>query len=223
MKNRYFFSVFFMLLASVSLAQFNSHQGNWHEGIIILENDRIVRGELRYDYANDLIMCRNEGKIQTFGPHQAVSFRFYEKDINLLRKFKVYEFAQNSFYKQKAFFEMVVDGDVKYVRKRNQFALYQPRDGFLMYRKPSVHEVAFDYYVMVDNELIKARKFKKEVLPRLILNEESVENYIKEQKLRTYDIRDQIVLLNYYNDRSDRSKPTAIGQQARKIAKSGSD
>jgi hypothetical protein len=223
MMKKYFFSAVFLLLVSLCYAQIKNANIEWHEGIIILENDEIVKGELGYDYANDLIMCKEDGKIRTFGPHQAVSFQFYEIEKNLLRRFKVYELAQNSFYSQQGFFEIVVDGEVDYIRKRNRYALYHPRDGYMVHRKPNMHEVAYDYFVQVNGKLIKARKFKKEVLPQLLLTDQSVEKYMKEQKLTTYDIGDQIVLLNYYNKKSDKAKPTAKDLRGIKTGKSGSD
>ena len=223
MKNKYFFSILFTLIVTISLAQINDKRIEWNPGIIILENDQIVKGDLAYDYSSDLIMCRNDDKIQTFGPHQAVSFRFYEEDKNLIRKFKVYEMPQNSFYTQEAFFEIVVDGEVDYIRKRNRYALYQPRDGYLAHRKPNMHEVAYDYFVQVNGKLIKARRFKKEVLPQLILTDQSVEHYMREQQLTTYDIGDQIVLLNYYNGKTSKSKPTANGQGGSKARNRGTD
>ena len=213
MKNRYFFSIIFILLTTVCLAQFNNQQ-HWHPGIVILNNDQIIKGDLSYDYANDLIMCQQDGKIKTFGPHQAASFRYYEEEKNLFHRFKVYKLAQNSFYSQKAFFEIVLDGKVDFIRKRNRYDVQQSREGYLAHRSTNVHEVAYQYYVLVNDRLVKARKFKKEVLPQLLLNEQSLESYMKEQKLRSYDIGDQIVLLNYYNERSERTKPTAIGQSA---------
>lgn len=213
MKNWYFFSTVFIFLTTVCLAQFN-HQQEWHPGIVILNDNKILKGDLSYDYANDLIMCRQEGMIKTYGPHKAVSFRYYEEEKNLFHRFKVYELAQNSFYSQKAFFEIVLDGDVDFIRKRNRYDVHQPQEGYLAHRRTNVHEVAYQYYVLVDDRLVKARKFKKEVLPQLLLNEQSLESYLKDQKLNTYDIGDQIVLLNYYNKRLERTRPTAIDQSA---------
>lgn len=223
MKIRYFFSLAFLLVSITAFAQFENHRTQWYPGVIILDSDEIVKGDLSYDHASDLIMCRSNDKIKTFGPHQAVSFQYYDEKTNVLHKYEVFSIRQNSYYSRKSFFEVVVDGDINYIRKRNRYPVYQPREGYLTKRGMNSHEVAFDYFVEVDGELIKSRKFNKEVLPQLLLNEQSLESFMKEKRLRTYDIADQIVLLNYYNRKAEKTKTTARNASDTKIVKSGSD
>lgn len=223
MKIRYFFSLAFLFITLTVIAQFDNHRSEWYPGVIILESEEIVKGELSYDHASDLIMCRADDRIKTFGPHQAESFQYYDEKTNVLHKYEVFSIRQNSYYNRKSFFEVVIDGDINYIRKRNRYPVYQPRDGYLVERGMNAHEVAFDYYVEVDGELIKSRRFNKEVLPQLMLNEQSLESFMKEKRLRTYDIADQIVLLNYYNRQAEKTKATANHTEETKTAKSGSD
>lgn len=223
MKIRYFLSFVFLLCSLTAFTQFNNHRTSWYPGIVILDTDEIIKGELSYDYANDLVMCRSDEKIKTFGAHQAVSFQFYNEKENVFHKFKVFNVQHNSYYTQKGFFEIVLDGDVNYIRKRNRYPIYQQKDGYLVERTINPHELAFDYFVEVNGKLTKARKFKKEVLPQLLLNEQSLEAYMKEQRLKTYDIADQIVLLSYYNRLADKPGTAAKTNLSKQGEKSGSD
>jgi hypothetical protein len=224
MKQYIFLFLGFLLLNSSSFAQFSARSTDWYPGIIILENEEIVKGEISYDFANDLVMCKSEEKISTFGPHQTRSFRYYEKENNVFHNYEVLQIQQNSFYTRKAFFEIVLEGNVKYVRKHNRYPVTQPQEGHLAYRRSNPHLVAYDYYTQLEGELIKSRHFKKEVLPALLNKDQRVAAFIKENKLRTYDIGDQIVLLDYFNHTIDKTKQTAI-HKSRKNAdvKTGTD
>ncbi|MFP4092484.1 MAG: hypothetical protein ACLFUB_21030 [Cyclobacteriaceae bacterium] len=215
MKTIPFFCLLFLLTLS-SMAQPSATSTQWYPGIVILQDEQVLRGDISYDFAHDLVMCRQEGTIRTFGPQQAQSFRYYEEEANLLHNFSVYTLQKNSFYEQKGFFEIVLQGDVSYVRKRNKYPIYQTRNGYMQPRdfRNEPHLVAYDYYILVNDEMIKARNFKKEVLPALLQEDRSIKAFMKEKRLRTYDIADQIVLLDYYNKAPRRNSSAALGTSA---------
>ncbi len=223
MKIRFFLNITLLLICTSAIAQIDSHLHDWYPGIVILDSDEIAKGDLSYDPASDLIMCRTGDKIKTFGPQQAVSFQYYDPETNVLHKFEVFDVQYNSAYSRKSFFEIVLDGDINYIRKRNRYPIYQPRDGYLAERNITHHELAFDYFVELDGQLIKSRKFKKEVLPQLLLNEQSLESYMNEKRLKVYNIRDQILLLSYYNRKASTPKSIANIFSMRKGKNRGSD
>jgi hypothetical protein len=201
MKTLTILSLPLFLLFMPAEAQHAPHTLGWFPGIVILNNDEILNGDINYDYANDLVMCRQNDKIRTFGPQQASSFRYYNEETNILHDYEVYAFQKNDYYEQRGFFEIVLEGKVNYIRKRNRYPIYHTSEGYLSGRsfRTDPQVVAYDYFVEMNGKLVKARHFKKEVLPILIANDQRILEFIKERRLRTYDIGDQIVLLNYHN------------------------
>lgn len=203
------FTLALFLFCSLATAQPYQQLDDWYPGIVILRTDEVIRADISFDPASNLVMCQKDGKLYTYGPHQAVSFQYYNEQDGVLHKFEVFSEQVNSYYSRDAFFEIVVDGDVPYLRKRNRFPVYQPRDGYLAERTITPHAKAYDYFVELDGSLSKAKRFKKEVLPHLLQAEASLAGFIKDKRLKVYDIGDQIVLLNYYNRKAETVKATA--------------
>lgn len=91
-----------------------------------------------------------------------------------------------------------------YLRKHNPYPYYAPasnrRFALKAQDQVSPHILCYNYYVYLNDEIIRASHFKKEVLPQLVDQDIAVRHHIKENKLKTYDIRDQILLIQYINE-----------------------
>jgi hypothetical protein len=211
MKILLLFSAFTLTLFVFAHAQISNRSTDWYPGVIILDNNEVMKGDISYDYSHDIVMCKNDDIIKTFTPHQVTAFKYFEKEENLFHHYVTLINEINPKYQQKAFYEVVLEGDINYVRKRNKYPAYNAKEGYLANRNPHLnqHKVCYEYFVQYEDELIKARRFKREVLPIMQNKERSLQTYMKEHQLRPYDIGDQIELVEYYNHTSDLREQTA--------------
>lgn len=187
---------------------------DWHSGIIILNDQSIISGDISYDYKYDLIMYRNEGKTQTFTSRQISSFSYYDAQKNILHKFITLVYTSRPYFEQRAFFEVILNGDISYLRKHNRFPTYDATEKQLLHlttnRGKNPHVVCYDYFVYINQNLIKASQFNKKVLPLMLKKDQSLNNYIKKENLRTYDTGDQITLIRYFNAQEEDLKTTVL-------------
>ena len=211
MKMRLLFFVAFLTFYMSAYAQFSNKTTEWYPGIVILNDEEIVKGNISYDYSHDIVMCKEGEIIQTFTPHQVHSFKYFDEEANIFHEYITLSNEINPRYQQKAFYEVLLEGDINYVRKRNRFPAYNAKEGYLANRNNRLneHKVCYEYFVQYEDELIKSRRFKQEVLPIMKSKEQSLQAFMKKNQLKPYDIGDQIELVEYYNNASNLSKPTA--------------
>lgn len=200
-----------LTVSSSVFAQLSNRTTDWYPGIVILNDKEIVKGEISYDYSHDIVMCKEGEVIQTFTPHQVHSFKYFDEEHNIFHEYLTLSNEINPKYQQKAFYEVVLEGDVNFVRKRNRYPAYNAKEGYLSTRNARLneHKVCYEYFIEYNDELIKSRRFKQEVLPLLKRNDQSLRVYMKENHLKPHNIGDQIELVEYYNHISSLSKPTA--------------
>lgn len=206
-----FFAALLMTFSSSLHAQLSNRNTEWYSGIVILNNNDIVKGDLSYNFSHDLVMCREGETIKTFTPHQVNSFKYFNEETEVFHEFITLSNDIHPKFQQKAFYEVVLEGDINYVRKRNRFPAYNAKEGYLSTPNARLneHKVCYEYFVQYDNALIKSRRFKQEVLPMMKSKEQSIQAFMKEKQLKPYNIGDQIELVEYYNSTANLSKPTA--------------
>lgn len=209
---KFLLSTALVLFCTLSFA---SDPTPWASGIIITHENQLLKGEIRYDYTHDLVMFREtkEALLQTLTAHQVSSFRYYDEQEKLVHYFKTYVHRPNAYATIPTFFEVVVSGDVSYLRKRNAFPYFEGTDKRRFAGKSSArispHILCYDYYVYVDDQIIRASRFKKEVLPRLADQGVAIRSHIKENNLKAYHVGDQIQLIQYANQQLASQQPQA--------------
>ncbi len=211
MKRYLLFFATILTFPLTAYPQISNSSTDWNSGIVILNNKEIVKGAISYDYARDIVMCKENETIRTFSPHQVSSFKYFDEAESLFHDFVTLGVEVHPSYQHIAFYELVLEGDINYVRKRNRFPAIQAKEGYLALQNSQLneHKVCYEYFVHYNDQLIKARRFKKEVLPLMKSKEKSIQAFMKANHLRPYDIGDQIELVEYYNDISGLSKQTA--------------
>ncbi len=185
----------------------------WQPGMIILNDQSILKGDISYDYGHDLVMHRADGKTKTFTTRQVHSFSHFDQDTQLLHQYVSLPYAPRRHKQAKAFFETVLQGDISYLRKHNRYRSFDAnrpqRLAITAHARMSPHIVCYDYFVYYKQQLFKAKAFNKKVLPLLLAQDQHIKTYIKKQKLRTYDIGDQIVLIEHLNKQAKSTPATA--------------
>ncbi|MEM9671108.1 MAG: hypothetical protein AAF992_00840 [Bacteroidota bacterium] len=199
-----FFCIFLMLL-SIYGSAFSSPQTSWSTGVITTNDNSLLQGEVSYNYAHDIVMFRKsaEATVKTFSARDIASFRYYDEQQKVVHYYKTFTSQYGEFAPRLGFFEIVVSGDVSYLRKHNRMAYYDGTDERHFAVKKSArispHLLCYDYYVLLEDEIIRAKRFKKEVLPWLMEQNIAISDHMKENRLSPSFIDHQIQLVQYAN------------------------
>jgi hypothetical protein len=188
-------SIFFLIIAHSIVA---STDDSWNKGFIQLDNKQKVWGDINYNARYDLVQCKTEGVVKTFSPRTVISFRYYDEALSVNRYFRTVE-EQTGFYRKQSFYEVVMDGPLKILRKKKDYSGFK-----LEGENYNVHEKDYVYFVSDGEKLVKISKFKKEIIKGMMSDMAlEVNSYMKEQKLIAYKLRDQILIIDYYNELKD--------------------
>lgn len=170
---------------------------DWKEGVIILNNEEVLNGKVFYDHRYDLVLLRSDDDqpVKTYSAHQVQSFRYYDPQDNIIHDFITLAHHPRSSYPVPNFYEVVTSGKVLYLRQQNHCPLSPPRG-------VSPHKVAYHYFAYYEGQLVRAHRFEKDLLPTLAQEDATVGHYLKEHRLRPYEVGDQILLVKYFNQRT---------------------
>ena len=197
---RHFYLTFLALAGVLSFAVPSATQANriaeadWNEGMVILSNDEVQKGELYYDHANGVVLLRSGAhqRVKTLTVRQVRSFRYYNAQDNLVHHFLAIDHRTRSSYPIRGFYEIVSKGDVLYLRQRNGCRWAPPHH-------VSPHVVAYDYFAYYQGQLVRSHRFEQELLPVLAEADPTLLRYMKESRLRPYEVEDQILLVAHVN------------------------
>jgi hypothetical protein len=190
------------LIAIFLWPSFSSHsQGKdeWFDGTIVLASGELVWGKINYNLQHDLAICKQGALTKTYSPYQVNYLRYYDEGLQVNRYFKVIEEKKNQF-KKKGFYEVVLDGTLPLVRKQKPYLLDD---------NESI-EKDYDYYVISREGLVNVFYFKKTVVKKMMNDYQfEIRNYANKEKLSYYRLKDQIMILDFYNSMSN-SKYNAV-------------
>ena len=194
-----------MLLGSCYSA-FSLPQTPWSAGIVTTNDNSILQGEVCYNYAHDIVMFRKspEATITAFSVRDIASFRYYDEQQKVVHYYKTFAFQSSEFTSRLGFFDIVVSGDIYYLRRHNQMTYYDGTDERRFAVKKSArispHLLCYDYYVLLGDDVIRAKRFKKEVLPWLMEQNIAINSHIKKNRLSPSFVDHQIQLVQYANE-----------------------
>jgi hypothetical protein len=205
-------TVIFTLITLVNVFAQSPEQIDWHPGIVVLENEDVLKGDIAYDYMTEMVMCRQNKQVKIFGPRQARSFRYLDENTNIIHKYELYVIRDQNNYEEKAFFEIILKGHINYIRKRNKHRFrINPKSSLAEENQQAQPEFElYDYFAEKGGKMIQSKRFHKDLLPGLVELDQSIPSFMKEKNLKSYEVRDQIMLLSYYNRNETNLPPYAL-------------
>jgi hypothetical protein len=176
---------------------------NWFEGTIVFDDLQVLEGLVSYDEQREVICFKKHEQVQAFSAAQVRNFRFFDTEMRILRRFetkKIYQEQDN--YISKAFFEIVLDGEIEVVRRAKK-----TRHSVDNNSRIKTHiEIAqdqirgYDYYIYFEGVVLELRNFKREILPLLMsTHRDEIAGYIKQHHINDGLLSHNIMLINYYN------------------------
>ncbi len=207
LRNVIFWSVTVVSLLAAHLCV--SGDSEWNPGVVVLEDNLTLEGDLSYDHKKDVIQYREAGKIKAFSSHNVAAFHYLDKDTNVLHRFIAIERKDGENYRRKEFYEIVLEGELPLLRKRNK-ASDPLRQGHTQSSYNAMHHIlCYDYFVYHGETLMQVNKFKKNIMPLMKEKKREVASYANKKNLKLHYLMDQITLLSYYNGLIDIEKGRA--------------
>jgi hypothetical protein len=163
-------------------------QNEWVKGSVVLANKKVLTGELSKKPIHELILVNTQDGMKALPAHQIEFYRFYDEVENINRKF--ISIKLNDFFKTSKFFEIVIQGNAKVVRryhkKSDSDQLDNARD--------------FDYFAFIDNKLLPLSAFKNKILP-LLSDRFPIEipTFISMNNLSPQSMKDAFLIIKHFN------------------------
>ena len=80
----------------------------WHEGKIVLETGDTLKGNVKYDLAQDLLQYSSTNKIaEAYTARKVVFFEIFDQTVRKYRQFFSLPYSANNTYKTPVFFELL--------------------------------------------------------------------------------------------------------------------
>jgi hypothetical protein len=174
----------------------------WHEGKIILVNGDTLRGRVKYDLMQDLVQFDTPNRpAEVFTPRKVLYFEIFDKTVNKYRSFFALPYNATTGYRTSIFFELMEEGNLTLLaREALEYRTYNSPYYFGSFSR---QVLVNKYFFLEEDGAIVAFEGNRNDLLALMGNKaESVEKYMKENRLRFEEKYDLAQIVSYYNSLS---------------------
>jgi len=197
MKRIVFLAIFFFPVFSFAqLFPFDL----WHEGKIVLESGDTLKGSVKYDL-QDLLLIKYSGHLESFSARKILLFEIYDQTYRRYRQFYSLPYSPSGGYKTPIFFEVLSEGKITLLSREKVEVRSYSYSPYMMYNSYNQRKVlAHTYYTLKENGDIELFKGGKNAWYDLMGNKaDDVHAYVKEYKL-DFDNKYQLKsIIDYYN------------------------
>jgi hypothetical protein len=179
-----------IILACLLLINFTTLRGQplkWHSGSVVLESGQVITGRMSIEPLHHLILFENDTARTVYPSHSIKSVYFYDELNNINRKFLSVR-CGNSVRKHYELFEIVIQGDVTFLRQQ-KFKTNMPSDAF-----------DFAYYVLYEDDMVYLQKFRTKIYTQLLARAgESMKRFLAVNNIKTIDDENSIRIIDFFN------------------------
>lgn len=122
----------------VNIPAFSQHPV-WHDGVLVLSNNEVLRGKLSVECFHDLVLYCSASSTQVYPAHRVNRVYFYDAENNINRRFLTLTYPDSRSH----LFEIVIQGAVSIVRQPHRHEVVHVED----------HH-AFDYFIIDEQDQI---------------------------------------------------------------------
>jgi hypothetical protein len=190
----------FILLPLVAMAKYSPNLPikYWQLGEAFLNNGENIQGKIYYEIDKELLLVLSRGQVKTFSPNQIDRFMIFDKESGKERMFYSIPLTIDGTSRRSYFFEIMTEGQIVFLRKQRTRS-----DGFGLFvfdeSQLTNYSGFFDYYFLIDQELIRIKRFRRDALGLMTNQREKIETFIEKNGLQLTKVKDQVMLLKYYN------------------------
>lgn len=199
MKYGFFFIIILFINSSISAQTFPSQI--WHEGKVILLTGETIKGAIKYNLDNDLILVNTNNTIQTFSSRKISNFEIFDEGFNAYRLFYALPYQVRPNYEAPLLFEVLHEGPLSLLCREFIVQESIPQFGYYSRYNMRRSRLTFDFFFLKENGGIdKYIPNKKELLHVMRNKSSEIKSFVKKNKLR-YDRREDLAKITaYYNE-----------------------
>lgn len=175
------------LFVVLMVAQLANAQTKWSDGVVVLKDSHILTG--KFSISHDVLLNQDKDQVAVFPSHKVSSIRFYDASLNINRHF-VSLSSQSNFFRTSYFYEVVVWGNTSVVRRKHQLVNYQSKND---------EAENFDYFILLNKELVPMKKFRSKVYPKLLAGSSYLSDRVAAQNLNPNLAGDAIRIVQLSN------------------------
>jgi hypothetical protein len=144
-------------------------EGGWYQGEVVFNSEATLRGEVRYDCRAGVVQYRRDGREQAFGPHLLQSFAFFDVQLNTIRRFEALSAGAEGRQPGKTFFEVVLNGPFKLVRRASPTIGFGVPAGLLPAEDADLafQLSGYSYFVHNGGRFVPITRFRRELWPAM--------------------------------------------------------
>lgn len=174
----------------------------WHEGKLVLVNEDVYEGLLKYDLDRGVVQVEQGEKFLTFGAQSIFYFKLFDATVEANREFYVLPYGLMTNYKAPVIFEVLVEGNLTLLCREKITTKNMSASSPYYYNTPTYQQevLIYDYYFLDREGNITPYNLKKKELMEAVSQRQSqVDNYIKQNRLR-FDRRNDLVrIIAFFN------------------------
>ncbi|MDN4165234.1 hypothetical protein QWY31_06965 [Cytophagales bacterium LB-30] len=197
-----FFLLFFLFFFSKGYSQ-EFPTEIWHEGMLVLESQDTLRGNIKYDIKGDIVQINIGNTIQTYSSRKILFFEIFDRTANRYRYFYSLPYYVNENYKTSILFEVLYEGELSLLCREELIQETVPAYTYA-YRSSgyySRYRMVYEYFFLGESGTIERySEKKKDLLYRLRKYQYEIKQYIKSNRLRYDSKSDLIKIVEYYNE-----------------------
>jgi len=180
-------------------AQQNIDNQVWHKGFLITTKRDTVKGKVRYDHKDNSIQVLGKKNIQSFSSHNILMSQIYDENAGINRRFYSMPFEINRGFKTKVLFELLYEGPLSLLSREE--IIQEPVNNTSFYGTPVYRDrVRYSYFFLDDKGKIMSFNGKRSELLQLMGKKSNkIKTFIKENRLKSDQVRDLIRITAFYN------------------------
>lgn len=195
--------IVFFLLALTNLTFSQTFPSDlWHEGRLVLANEEVYEGMLKYDLERGIVQVEQDEKMLTYGAQSIFYFRIFDNTVEAYREFYVLPYGLLSNYKAPVIFEVLVEGNLSLLcRERITTKSVQTTSPYY-YNTPTYQRnvLVYDYFFLDRQGNITPYNLKrKELMEAVSKRQSKVSEYIKSNRLKHDRRNDLVRIIAFYN------------------------
>ena len=167
-----------------SLAQ--AKELEWHAGVLVLRNEKIMSGEVALQGNHDLVLFRKGDTVSVYPAHKIKSVFFYDTRQNVNHRFVSVK-EERITHPVYRLYEIVLQGELGVWRK--QTSSVANSDKF-----------DFDYFIRYNDHLLPLQQFRHKVYHELLKNSrEALLTFVGRENLDPGQPAHAIRIIEFYN------------------------
>ena len=176
----------------------------WHEGWVVTDEGDTVKGEIKYDLADDLVQMKVDDRLNAFSSRKIIYLEFYDRTNENYRQFYSLPYAVNYEYKVPMLFELLYEGPLSLLTREAIVQETLPAmPGYAMggYGYGQTRQrLAYTYYFLDEKGNVRLYNGKKPELQTAMRDHWSeVKSFIKKNHLSADKMRDLVRIVAFYD------------------------